>query len=196
MAPHRPVNADRLELIYPAGPPPMDAAPDAAAVVVGGRYTRDVARAYAGTGVEVVTRIDEPGGLGKPTVRQIAAVAAAKDGTDAVELAAPAPLLVAGDHVALRDDLTAVAAAAREVRGAVGVRVALDFALIAGALPAVCAAVQAAGGDAVVWAGPVADAATVRAAAGGLKLVVNCPEADAAGWLAAGADRVGQDRRA
>lgn len=163
------VPADRLELRYPAGPPPMDATPDCAAVVVGGRYTRDVARAYAGTGVQVVTRVDGPEGLGKPTVRQIAAVAAAKDNADAVELAAPAPLLAVGAEVALRDDLAAVVAAAREVRSAVVVRVVIDSASVPGDLPVLSAAVRASGADALVWAGPVSDAA---------------------GWLAVGADRV------
>lgn len=187
------VPADRLEIAYPDGPPPWDAAPDCAAVCVGGRYTRQAARAYAGTGIELVTWVDGPSGVGKPTVRQIEAVAAAKDGTDAIQVAAPWELLRAGDDAALRDDLLGVVAAVREVRGAAGVRVVLDADVVGDAarLAAVCDAVRQSGADAVVWSGPVADAAAVRSAAESLRLVVRCAAGDAAGWMAGGADRVG-----
>jgi len=64
--------------------------------------------------------------------------------------------------------------------------------LISAALADVCDAVRAAGADAVVWSGPASEAATVRAAAGGVSLVVRCPDGDIEPWLAAGADRVGR----
>ncbi|MEM7627225.1 MAG: hypothetical protein AAF333_16640 [Planctomycetota bacterium] len=154
MAPDRAViPPGRLELVYSDGPPPWDAAPDCAAVCVGGRYTRQAVRAYADTGIQIVALVDWPAGIGKPTVRQIEAVAAAKDGAHAVEVPAPPEYLRTGDLAALRDDLEGIVSAVREVSRAVNVRVRLNMPVLFNdreELGRTCRVVCEAGGDAVV----------------------------------------------
>ncbi|MEO1237078.1 MAG: hypothetical protein AAFX76_09850, partial [Planctomycetota bacterium] len=122
---------------------------------------------YAGVGIEVVTLVDWPMGLGKPAVRQIEAVAAAKDGTHILDLPAPpAPEGGRGDDVAwLRDDLYAVVQTVREVTRSVRLRVVLiDPALTADRdrFSRVCGVVREAGADAVVISGDGLDAESLE----------------------------------
>ncbi len=171
-------------------------------VCVGGRDTAAAVAAFRGTATRVCTLVDHPLGIGKPTVRQIEAVAAVKDGCDAVEVPAHRPMLIRGDLDALRDDLLGITIAVREVSSAVEVRVVLqtvDLMRDPRRIEAVCNAVREAGVDGITIGathGGPADVAGVQAArgAGETLLVKAWAEADAAlaaGLLAAGADRVG-----
>ena len=187
---------DRLELVYPDGPPPWDAAPDCAAVCLGGRYTRQAVAAYAGTGIEIVTLVDWPAGLGKPTVRQIEAVAAAKDGTHAIEISAPAELLRQGDAAALAEDLQGIAIAVCEVSRAVQIRVGLNNPGLLDdctRFAQVCLAVRESGGDAVVLSPRSMEAGVlpeITQYAEPPPVYIRCSTDQAERWLAAGAARV------
>lgn len=190
------IPADRLELVYPDGPPPWDVAPDCAAVCVGGRYTKQAARVYADTGIQIVTLVDWPSGIAKPTVRQIEAVAAAKDGTHAIEIPAPPEFLRTGDIAALTDDLSGVAAAVREVSRAVQLRVWLDNAQLVAdreCFGRVCTAVREWGGDAVVISARTLGAdrlQEIKHDAHPLHILVRCELDPPEPWIVAAADRV------
>lgn len=148
--------ADRLDVLCDQGPFPAAGETACAGVCVGGRYTRSAVRSYTQTDVRVSTLIDWPSGLGKPTVRQIEAVAAGKDGTHAVELMAHPGHLSRREFEALRDDLLGVTIAVREVSRAIVVNVVLDRGALgddAQAIEYACLAVRESGGDGVVAAG-------------------------------------------
>ena len=148
--------------------------------------------------------MDLPAGdLGKPTVRQIEAVAAVKDGCDAVEVPAHrADAASAATSTRCATTCLGITIAVREVSSAVEVRVVLqtvDLMRDPRRIEAVCNAVREAGVDGITIGathGGPADVAGVQAArgAGETLLVKAWAEADAAlaaGLLAAGADRVG-----
>lgn len=196
---------EHLELTLDLGP--FDGWDDlaCAAVCVGGRDTRAAVAAYAGKPTRVHTLVDVSAGLAKPTVRQIAAVAAAKDGAHGIELMASAWCVMNREFVALRDDLMSVVIAAREVSREVGVVVAVRSQWLsgeAGVVEPFCAAVRESGCDGVVVGGgsPSSTDAYERNVgligehAQGLRVTATCP-ADERGewrrWLERGCDRVG-----
>ena len=190
----------KLERHVASGPFPLPAG--CGTVCVGGRYTAAAVTAYRGTPTRVCTLVDWPAGQAKPTVRQIEAVAAAKDGSNAVEVVAHQPMLSTGDADALRDDLLGIVIAVREVSAAVEVRVAMaSIAERDGTRQwaAVCNAVREAGCDGIVcgtgYGGAVAvqDVARLRDAAGPLwlKAWAGRDAALAGRLLVAGADTVG-----
>jgi len=197
--------ADRLEILCDQGPFPEPGRLPCAAVCVGGRYTRAAVRAYSETDIKISTLIDWPSGLGKPTVRQIEAVASGKDGTHAVELMAHPGYLIHQEFAALRDDLMSVIIAVREVSREIAVQVVLDRKSLgdnAQAIEQACLAVRESGGDGVVAfdAINVADlgyekyVATLAHHAGPLSVKAMLASADpaaAGAMLDAGADRVG-----
>lgn len=148
--------ADRLEILCDTGPFPEAGSLKCAAIAVGGRYTREAVRAYAESDVQVSTLIDWPVGLGKPTVRQIEAVAAGKDGAHGIELMAHPGHILHQQLDALRDDLMGVVIAAREVSREIAVHVTADAAWFdrePARVQAFCLAVRESGGDGVTLAG-------------------------------------------
>lgn len=200
--------AGRLEILCDTGRFPEPGSVDCAAVCVGGRYTREAVRAYADTDVRISTLIDWPAGLGKPTVRQIEAVAASKDGTHAIELMAHPGHLVHRQFEALRDDLMGVIIAVREVSREIVVDVVLDRRALgddAEAIEHACLAVRESGGDGVVGANRISEHPQDESGyekfitmlchhAGPLasKAIVTTADPEAARrMMAAGADRVG-----
>ncbi|MEM6855712.1 MAG: hypothetical protein AAF593_14990 [Planctomycetota bacterium] len=203
MAPDWPVmrRAEYLEILCDQGPFPSPG--DSAAVTVGGRYTRDAVRAYAESGAVVQTLVDWPSGLGKPTVRQIEAVAAAKDGTATVQVMAH-PAHVVGRHdAALREDIMGLVIAVREVSREIGVDVVIEASWLSGDVAyaeSVGLAVRESGGDGVVVSPEgVSDElsrqliSTLSSTSGPTRVkVVSASASDEAldGWLDCGADRV------
>lgn len=196
--------ADRLEVLCDQGPFPAAGQIDCAAISVGGRYSREAVRAYVETGVTVQTLIDWPSGLGKPTVRQIEAVAAAKDGTRSIDLMGYPGHVIGPEYGALRDDLMAVVIAVREVSRDVVVNVVVDTAWLsqdAQHVEAVCLAVRESGGDGIVVGASTSatpeiarqTVAQVCEYAGPLRVKVVSPSASAEvleDWLLCGVDRV------
>lgn len=192
---------EKTERVYLTAPPPSHESVDCAVVCVGGHATKDTARRFADTGVAVCTLVDWPLGIGKPTVRQIEAVSACKDDTDAIEIPATPRLLVSGEVDALRDELLGVVIAAREVNPRVMIQVALDAQWIGlGSKPlrCVCDAIREAGVDGIVTStGRPSDTETVaayRAAISGLRIKAYATAGDeshALALMAAGADAVG-----
>ena len=148
-------------------------------ICVGGRDTAATVKMYGGSPTRVCTLVDWPLGLGKPTVRQIEAVAAIKDGSNAVEVPAAGVHLHYRDFDGLRDDLLAIVAAVREVSAAAEVRLVLptvERAPDPARTLELCGAIREAGADAVVlgtgrWA-PAHEAgvAALRGAAGPLRV--------------------------
>lgn len=203
-------STERLDILCDMGPFPQPGQLSCAALCVGGRYTRAAVEAHGDTASspKVHTLVDWPAGLGKPTVRQIEAVAAAKDGTHAIELAANMPQVTHGRFEALRDDLMGVIIAVREVRRDIEVHVIVEAAWIGddqNLVKGVCLAIQESGGDGVVTSTgfpptPHAGREYTRAVeqvmkfAGPLRVKAICPEDDPDGpgaWLKRGVDRVG-----
>lgn len=195
--------ADRLEVLCDQGPFPAAGQIECAAVSVGGRYTREAVRAYAETEVTVQTLIDWPSGLGKPTVRQIEAVAAAKDGTHAVAVMAHPAHVIGRDDAAFRNDVMGLVIAAREVSREIAVDVVIDAAWLSGDVKHAAAmglVVRESGGDALVVSTASLSAddgrqimTAVCAAAESLRVKVVSPTASEKAieaWLACGVDRV------
>ena len=198
-------SADRLELLCDQGAFPAPGQLDCAALCVGGRYTAAAVSAYAGSSTRISTLIDWPTGLGKPTVRQIEAVAAAKDGTHAIELMAHMPHVTSGNAAALRDDLMGVIIAVREVSRAIEVNVVIEAEWIgddAKLVESACLAVRESGGDGIVTGSDVPGkgpayrqaVAAVKQFAGPLSVKAMLPTAELDeldSWFDLGADRVG-----
>lgn len=198
--------AQHLDIHCDLGPFPTPVEHECAAVCVGGRYTRAAVQAYADRNAKVHTPIDWPGGLGKPTVRQIGAVAAAKDGTHAVEVMACPEHVQDGNFAALRDDVMGVVIAVREVSREIEVHVALDTAWLgpeAESIEYLCLAVRESGGDGVVLASQAPQIDTqyekqvVRLVhhSGPLRVKALSPTVEAGVLLDAGVDRVGVPSR-
>lgn len=117
---------DRLELLCYRDPPPPPGRVECAAIKVHGRHVSAATKMYAGTGVEVVALVDTDCGMGKSTVRQIASVAAAKDGANAIEVAMPCDLLRAGAFQSIGEDLIGIVSAVREVSRSIAVYVCIE----------------------------------------------------------------------
>lgn len=201
-------SVERLDIICDQGPFLQPGQLQCAALCVGGRYTRSAVYCYRDSDPRIHTLIDWPAGLGKPTVRQIEAVAAAKDGTHAIELAVNMPQVVSGNFEALRDDLMGVIIAVREVKRDIKVHAIIEATRIGddqGLVKAFCLAVQESGGDGIVTSTgfpptPRSGRETTRAVeqvvkfAGPLWVKAICPPDDPDGpdaWLTCGVDRVG-----
>lgn len=199
---------DRLDILCDRGPFPQPGQLSCAALCVGGRYTRTAVQAYAETSTKIHTLIDWPAGLAKPTVRQIEAVAAAKDGTHAIELVVPMPQVINGNFETLRDDLMGVVIVVREVSRAIEVHVVIEAEDIGddqNLIKGCCLAIRESGADSIVTAAGYAGlplsardytrgVEQVTKFAGPLRVKAICPPDDPDGpdaWLKRGADRVG-----
>jgi len=197
--------SDQLEVLCDQGPFPAPGQLACAVLCVGGRYTRSAVQAYAKFETHIHTLVDWPSGLGKPTVRQIEAVAAAKDGAHGIELMAHMPHVVNGQAEALREDLQGVVIAARQVRRDIVVNVAIEAEWVVddeSLIEQACLAIRESGADAIVTSAgfPAAGQAYTQAVswvckhAGPMPVKVVCPGDDPdppEKWLETGAARVG-----
>lgn len=88
------------------------------------------ADAPAATRVKAAAVVAFPLGSMSPTLKAIEATSLAKAGADELDFVAHLPALLAGDPTAAREDFLAVTSAAREVSGAIVVKVILETALL------------------------------------------------------------------
>ncbi len=101
-----------------------------AAVCVNGRYAGRVARALEGTGVAPCVVAGFPLGAMKPTVRNIEATSACKDGAAEIDFVAHLPHLLHKDLDAARSDFTELVRGVRSVNPEVIVKVILETAAL------------------------------------------------------------------